>query len=95
MIALAQIKDTLTPKPSPQLYDVPLLYSMLMLIGVGFIMVMSASMPTAERLVFGRCVCSFLDHGLCANGLVETLKCIFIDTGHGIAHCCINYWPRG
>ena len=50
MIALAQIKDTLTPKPSPQLYDVPLLYSMLMLIGVGFIMVMSASMPTAERL---------------------------------------------
>ncbi|BBW90450.1 putative lipid II flippase FtsW [Pseudoalteromonas sp. PS1M3] len=50
MIALAQIKDILTPKPSPQLYDVPLLYSMLMLIGVGFIMVMSASMPTAERL---------------------------------------------
>jgi len=50
MIALAQIKDTFTPKPSPQLYDVPLLYSMLMLIGVGFIMVMSASMPTAERL---------------------------------------------
>ena len=50
MIALAQIKDTLTPKPSPQLYDVPLLYSMLMLIGIGFIMVMSASMPTAERL---------------------------------------------
>ncbi|UOB74095.1 cell division protein FtsW [Pseudoalteromonas sp. APM04] len=50
MIALGQIKDTLTPKPSPQLYDVPLLYSMLMLIGVGFIMVMSASMPTAERL---------------------------------------------
>ncbi|TMN85006.1 MULTISPECIES: cell division protein FtsW [unclassified Pseudoalteromonas] len=50
MTAFAQIKEALIPKPSAQLYDVPLLYSMLMLIGVGFIMVMSASMPTAERL---------------------------------------------
>jgi cell division protein FtsW len=50
MTAFTQIKEALIPKPSAQLYDVPLLYSMLMLIGVGFIMVMSASMPTAERL---------------------------------------------
>ncbi|KTF19292.1 cell division protein FtsW [Pseudoalteromonas sp. 10-33] len=50
MTTFAQIKEALIPKPSAQLYDVPLLYSMLMLIGVGFIMVMSASMPTAERL---------------------------------------------
>lgn len=50
MIAFADLKETLTPKPSAQLYDVPLLYCMLMLIGVGFIMVTSASMPTAERL---------------------------------------------
>lgn len=50
MISFTDIKDALTPKPSAQLYDVPLLYSMLMLIGVGFIMVTSASMPAAERL---------------------------------------------
>ncbi|MBQ4833854.1 cell division protein FtsW [Pseudoalteromonas sp. MMG010] len=50
MIAFADIKQAITPKPSAQLYDVPLLYCMLMLIGVGFIMVTSASMPTAERL---------------------------------------------
>lgn len=50
MITFADIKEALTPKPSAQLFDVPLLYSMLMLIGVGFIMVTSASMPAAERL---------------------------------------------
>ncbi|MAD03264.1 cell division protein FtsW [Pseudoalteromonas shioyasakiensis] len=50
MIAFADIREALTPKQSPQLYDVPLLYCMLMLIGVGFVMVTSASMPTAERL---------------------------------------------
>lgn len=50
MIAFADIKEALTPKPSAQLYDVPLLYCMIMLIGVGFVMVTSASMPTAERL---------------------------------------------
>ncbi|CAH9058060.1 putative peptidoglycan glycosyltransferase FtsW [Pseudoalteromonas haloplanktis] len=50
MIAFADIKEALTPKPSAQLYDVPLLYCMLMLIGVGFVMVTSASMPTADRL---------------------------------------------
>ncbi|MGO2477495.1 MAG: cell division protein FtsW, partial [Pseudoalteromonas sp.] len=41
---------SLTPSPSAQLYDVPLLYCVVMLIGLGFVMVMSASMPTAERL---------------------------------------------
>ena len=50
MIAFADMRDALTPKPSGQLYDVPLLYCVIMLIGVGFIMVTSASMPTAERL---------------------------------------------
>ncbi|MBB1294689.1 cell division protein FtsW [Pseudoalteromonas sp. SR44-5] len=50
MIALANIRDTLTPKPSAQLYDVPLLYCVIMLIGLGFVMVTSASMPTADRL---------------------------------------------
>jgi len=50
MIDFADIKQALTPKPSAQLYDVPLLYCMLILIGVGFVMVTSASMPTAERL---------------------------------------------
>lgn len=50
MIAFADIKESLTPRPSAQLYDVPLLYCVIMLIGVGFVMVTSASMPTAERL---------------------------------------------
>ncbi|WP_440054218.1 cell division protein FtsW [Pseudoalteromonas sp. T1lg65] len=50
MIALAQLKETLTPKASNSLFDVPLMYAMLMLIGVGFVMVTSASMPVAERL---------------------------------------------
>lgn len=50
MIAFADIRDTLTPKPSAQLYDVPLLYCVIMLIGLGFVMVTSASMPTADRL---------------------------------------------
>ena len=36
MIAFADIRDALTPKPSGQLYDVPLLYCVIMLIGVGF-----------------------------------------------------------
>lgn len=50
MIAFANIKESLTPRPSAQLYDVPLVYCVVMLIGLGFVMVMSASMPTAERL---------------------------------------------
>ncbi|WP_404342525.1 cell division protein FtsW [Pseudoalteromonas mariniglutinosa] len=50
MIAFADIRDALTPKQSTQLFDVPLLYCMMLLIGVGFVMVTSASMPTAERL---------------------------------------------
>ncbi|CAM4183721.1 cell division protein FtsW [Pseudoalteromonas ostreae] len=50
MIAFADIRDSLTPKPSAQLYDVPLLYCVIMLIGLGFVMVTSASMPTADRL---------------------------------------------
>jgi cell division protein FtsW len=40
----------LTPKQSNALFDVPLLYAMLCLIGIGFVMVTSASMPVAERL---------------------------------------------
>lgn len=35
---------------SASLYDMPLMYSMILLIGVGFVMVTSASMPTAERM---------------------------------------------
>ena len=50
MIALADIREALTPKQSAQLYDVPLLYCVIMLIGVGFVMVTSASMATADRL---------------------------------------------
>lgn len=50
MIAFADIKESLTPRPSAQLYDMPLLYCVIMLIGVGFVMVTSASMPTADRL---------------------------------------------
>ncbi|BDF96431.1 MULTISPECIES: cell division protein FtsW [Pseudoalteromonas] len=50
MIAFADIRDSLTPKPSAQLFDVPLLYCVIMLIGLGFVMVTSASMPTADRL---------------------------------------------
>ncbi|GAP74664.1 cell division protein FtsW [Pseudoalteromonas sp. SW0106-04] len=44
------IKDLFHLKPSGQLYDVPLIYALLCLIGVGFVMVTSASMPEAERL---------------------------------------------
>ncbi|MFY8273939.1 putative lipid II flippase FtsW [Pseudoalteromonas sp. SSDWG2] len=44
------IKDFFQLKPSGHLYDAPLLYSLICLIGVGFIMVTSASMPEAERL---------------------------------------------
>lgn len=43
-------KEFFQLKPSGQLYDVPLLYSLLCLLGVGFVMVTSASMPEAERL---------------------------------------------
>lgn len=50
MIGLAQLKDRLVPKQSNALFDVPLMYAMVCLIGVGFIMVTSASMPVAERL---------------------------------------------
>ncbi|MBQ4856859.1 cell division protein FtsW [Pseudoalteromonas carrageenovora] len=63
MIAFADLKEALTPKPSAQLYDVPLLYCMLMLIGVGFIMVTSASMPTADRL-FGDIYHFTIRHGI-------------------------------
>lgn len=63
MIAFADIKEALTPKPSAQLYDVPLLYCMLMLIGVGFVMVTSASMPTADRL-FGNIYHFTIRHGI-------------------------------
>ncbi|GAB0111692.1 cell division protein FtsW [Pseudoalteromonas distincta] len=63
MITFADIRETLTPKPSAQLYDVPLLYCMLMLIGVGFVMVTSASMPTADRL-FGNIYHFTIRHGI-------------------------------
>jgi cell division protein FtsW len=63
MIAFADIKDAVTPKASAQLYDVPLLYCMLMLIGVGFVMVTSASMPTADRL-FGNIYHFTIRHGI-------------------------------
>lgn len=63
MMAFADIKEALTPKPSAQLYDVPLLYCMLMLMGVGFVMVTSASMPTADRL-FGNIYHFTIRHGI-------------------------------
>ena len=63
MIAFADIKESLTPRPSAQLYDVPLLYCVIMLIGVGFVMVTSASMPTAERL-FGNPYHIIIRHSL-------------------------------
>ncbi len=50
MSILTRLKETIALKPSSSLYDVPLLYCMLCLIGVGFVMVTSASMPVAERL---------------------------------------------
>ncbi|MBE0369321.1 cell division protein FtsW [Pseudoalteromonas aurantia] len=50
MSRLSQLKLALTPRQSDALFDVPLFYSMLCLIGVGFVMVTSASMPVAERL---------------------------------------------
>ncbi|ATD02103.1 putative lipid II flippase FtsW [Pseudoalteromonas tetraodonis GFC] len=74
MIAFADIKEALTPKPSAQLYDVPLLYCMLMLIGVGFVMVTSASMPTADRL-FGNIYHFTIRHGIFL-GLSFCLFCI-------------------
>jgi cell division protein FtsW len=74
MIAFADIKEAFTPKPSAQLYDVPLLYCMLMLIGVGFVMVTSASMPTADRL-FGNIYHFTIRHGIFL-GLSFCLFCI-------------------
>nr|WP_278405711.1 cell division protein FtsW [Pseudoalteromonas ruthenica] len=50
MMSWEKIKDLFHLKPSGQLYDVPLIYALLCLIGVGFVMVTSASMPEAERL---------------------------------------------
>nr|WP_053910157.1 cell division protein FtsW [Pseudoalteromonas sp. SW0106-04] len=50
MMSWENIKDLFHLKPSGQLYDVPLIYALLCLIGVGFVMVTSASMPEAERL---------------------------------------------
>ena len=50
LVNTAHIREALTPRQSESLFDVPLMYSMLMLIGVGFVMVTSASMPVAERL---------------------------------------------
>lgn len=44
------IKETLAIRSSGKLYDVPLLYALLCLMGVGFVMVTSASMPEADRL---------------------------------------------
>lgn len=63
MMAFADIKEALTPKPSAQLYDVPLLYCMLILMGVGFVMVTSASIPTADRL-FGNIYHFTIRHGI-------------------------------
>lgn len=50
MINFSDFKQHFIPRQSDALFDVPLLYSMLCLIGVGFVMVTSASMPVAERL---------------------------------------------
>ncbi len=43
------IKDQLFNRTS-RLFDAPLIYCMVLLVGVGFVMVTSASMPVAERL---------------------------------------------
>lgn len=50
MFSITNLREALTPRQSESLFDVPLMYCMLMLIGVGFVMVTSASMPVAERL---------------------------------------------
>ncbi|WP_105167310.1 cell division protein FtsW [Pseudoalteromonas sp. T1lg23B] len=50
MLALSQLNLNFQLKQSNALYDIPLLYAMLCLLGVGFVMVTSASMPVAERL---------------------------------------------
>lgn len=63
MIAFADIKEALTPKPSAQLYDVPLLYCTIVLIGVGFVMVTSASMSVADRM-FDNAYHFTLRHGI-------------------------------
>ena len=50
MIATLNFKSVFQSKSSDTLFDLPLLYAMICLIGVGFVMVTSASMPVAERL---------------------------------------------
>ena len=50
MMTFAELRMQLTPKQSNALFDVPLFYAMLCLIGIGFVMVTSASMPVAERI---------------------------------------------
>lgn len=50
MLNFASLREHLGFKPSASLYDAPLLYSVIFLIGVGFVMVTSASLPVAERL---------------------------------------------
>jgi len=57
-----KVKAWFFPEPSSALYDVPLLYAMLCLIGVGFVMVTSASMPAGER-IFGNPYHFTLRHG--------------------------------
>ncbi|MDK1312525.1 cell division protein FtsW [Pseudoalteromonas ardens] len=50
MLSMTALRHNFTPTPSDSLFDVPLLYAMLCLVGIGFVMVTSASMPVAERL---------------------------------------------
>ncbi|CCQ10347.1 Cell division protein FtsW [Pseudoalteromonas luteoviolacea B = ATCC 29581] len=50
MQLMNNVREWFFPSHSSKLYDVPLLYSMLCLIGVGFVMVTSASMPAGERI---------------------------------------------
>ncbi|ESP95280.1 MULTISPECIES: cell division protein FtsW [Pseudoalteromonas] len=50
MIATINLKGIFKSSKADTLFDLPLLYAMLCLIGVGFVMVTSASMPVAERL---------------------------------------------
>ncbi|KID57913.1 cell division protein FtsW [Pseudoalteromonas luteoviolacea] len=50
MITAINLKGIFESKKADTLFDLPLLYAMLCLIGVGFVMVTSASMPVAERL---------------------------------------------
>jgi cell division protein FtsW len=50
MQLIERTREWFLPRQSTTLYDVPLLYAMLCLIGVGFVMVTSASMPAGERI---------------------------------------------